>query len=206
MGDILVGLLDAAALLVHQPAVIAAADAARLDPAMDEVGAAVRAMPIDQAEAAGQILVEDEVLAEQAHRLDRRLVELARAGHRKPVAAQQLAHGRARPDAGEHLVPGGGEHLAPPCGSALQMPLTAGIMSPLSAPSASRSPAARLRRFLNPWPTAAAARSWWRARAPRGVGWSASRRRAPTICDRGAPSSGGRDGCCASLRRWQGAR
>ena len=110
IGGVLVGLLDAGAGLVEAPAVVAAADAAVLDPAVGHVGAAVRAMPVDQAERAAQVLVEDEVLADQPDRLDRVLLKLAGAADRLPVAAQQLAHRRAGADAGEHFVAGCGEH------------------------------------------------------------------------------------------------
>src|SRR6266852_1369310 len=63
---VVVGLLDAGAALVHQPAMIIAADAGLLDHAVGEVGAAVRTVPVEQPELAAQILVEHQVLAEQA--------------------------------------------------------------------------------------------------------------------------------------------
>ena len=69
-------------------------------------------MPVDQAEGAAQILVEHEVLAHQADRLDRVFLKLARAADRLPVAAQQIAHRRAGADAGEQVVAGGGEHVS----------------------------------------------------------------------------------------------
>ena len=69
----------------------------------------MRTVAVDQAIAAAAIAVDDEVLAHEAHRLDRIGVEFAGACDRVPVAAQQLAHRRAGPDAGEHLVAGGGE-------------------------------------------------------------------------------------------------
>ena len=73
--------------LVHQPAVIVAADAGLLDEAVGEVGAPVRTMAVEQAEPAAQILVEHEVLAEQADGLDRIAVELARAADRHASSA-----------------------------------------------------------------------------------------------------------------------
>ena len=108
-GGVLVGLFEAAAGLVHQPAVIAAADAGLLDPAIGHVGAAVRTVAVDQAVPAAAVAVEHEVLAHQADGLDRVGIELAGAGDRLPVAAQQFAHRRAGSDAGEHFVAGGGE-------------------------------------------------------------------------------------------------
>ena len=108
-GGVLVGLFEAAAGLVHQPAVIAAADAGLLDPAIGHVGAAMRAMAVDQAVAAAAVAVEDEVLAHEADGLDRMAVELAGAADRLPVAAQQFAHRRAGADLGEHFVAGGGK-------------------------------------------------------------------------------------------------
>src|SRR5262249_31788165 len=80
-GRVFVRLLDALTGFVHQPAMVAAADAAGFDPAVGQVGAAMRTMTVDEPVAAGQVLVEDEVFAHQPHRLDRALVELARTGN-----------------------------------------------------------------------------------------------------------------------------
>src|SRR5262249_42624694 len=102
--EIVVGLLDAAAGLVHQPAVIAAADAGLLDHAEGKIRAPVRAVPVEQTEAASHVLVQDQVLAEEPHGLDRVAIELARAADRHPVAPQQLPHGGSRPDLGENPV------------------------------------------------------------------------------------------------------
>ena len=109
IGGVFIGLFEAAAGLVDQPAVIAAADAGLLDPAVGHVGAAVRTVAVDQAVTAAAVAVEHEVLAHQADGLDRVGVELAGAGDRLPIAAQQFAHRGAGSDAGEHLVAGGGE-------------------------------------------------------------------------------------------------
>src|SRR5262249_29483921 len=102
-------------VLVHQPAVVVAADAGRLDEAVGEVGAAMRAVPGEEAETAALVLVEHEILAHEAHGLDRIGVEFARAADRHPVAAQQLSHGRARADLGEKAVLLGTEHARPRC-------------------------------------------------------------------------------------------
>jgi hypothetical protein len=104
IGDVVVGLLEAAAGLVHQPAVIVAADAGLLDEAVGEIGAAMRALPIDQPEPAAEVLVEHEVLAHQADSLDRAPLELAGAADRHPIAAQQLAHRGPGADLGEQPV------------------------------------------------------------------------------------------------------
>ena len=48
---------------------IAAADAVFLNPAVGQVGPPVRTVPVDQAVAAAQILVENEILAKDADRL-----------------------------------------------------------------------------------------------------------------------------------------
>ena len=109
IGGILVRLFEAAAGLVDEPAVIAAADAVVLDPAVGHVGAAVRTVPVDQAVTAAQILVENEIFAQKADGFDRIGVEFAGAGDGLPIAAQQLAHGRAGSDAREHFVTGGSE-------------------------------------------------------------------------------------------------
>src|SRR6185503_15395046 len=64
----------------------------------------MRTMPIEQPVASAQVLIENEVFSHQPHRLDRIVGELARAGDRMPVTAQQLAHGGAAPDPRQHLV------------------------------------------------------------------------------------------------------
>ena len=58
----------------------------------------------DKPETAAEVFIERQVLAEEPHRLDRIVVELARAGDRHPVAPQQIAHRRTRPHAGEQVV------------------------------------------------------------------------------------------------------
>jgi hypothetical protein len=83
---------------------IVAANAGLLDEAVGEVRAPMRAMPVEQTELPAQILVEHEVLAHQADGLDRAMVELARTADRHPIAAQQFAHRRPRPDLGEKPV------------------------------------------------------------------------------------------------------
>src|SRR5690348_9586004 len=98
MRYVLVGLREATARLVIQPAVIVTAQPARLDIAVAEIGAAMSAMPVDQAPAPAEILVEHEVFAQQPHRFRARPLDLAGAGDRPPVAAQQIAH--RRPGAG----------------------------------------------------------------------------------------------------------
>ena len=88
------GLLHAAALHVEQPAVVAAADAALLDLAVEQRGATVRAVRIDQARAAALVAEQDQILAQHTH-LARCIRGIARQADRVPVAPQQLAHGRA---------------------------------------------------------------------------------------------------------------
>ncbi len=105
-GGVLVRLLDAAAGVVVAPAVITAAQPAFLDDAAGEVRAAVRAVPVDEAVGAGAIPVEREILAEQAHRLHRVVLELSDRGDRMPVTAQQLAHRRAGADLRQGAVGG----------------------------------------------------------------------------------------------------
>ena len=55
---------------VEQPAMECAAQAAALEPAEREIGAAMRAGALDQAVAAVLVAEQDEVLAEQPHRPD----------------------------------------------------------------------------------------------------------------------------------------
>src|SRR2546427_12430623 len=51
-----------------------------------------------------EVFVEHEVLAHDAHGLDGVLVEFAHRGDRMPVAAQELAHRRARADLRQRAV------------------------------------------------------------------------------------------------------
>src|SRR5262245_17668820 len=113
--DVVIGLLDAAAALVHQPAVIVAADAGLLDESIGEVRAPMGAMPVEEPETSAPVLVEHEILAHEANGLDRVLVEFARAADRHPVAAQKLSHRRARADLGEKTVLFGTQHTQPRC-------------------------------------------------------------------------------------------
>jgi len=97
--------LEAVALGVEQPAVEGAAQAAVLEPAEGEVGAAVRAVAVEHAELAVLVTEQDEVLPHELHRLDRaRTRQFVGQGHRLPVPAQQLAGGGAGSDAGDEIV------------------------------------------------------------------------------------------------------
>src|SRR6266851_752248 len=68
MRNILVGLRQAPAVCVIEPAVVIAAQPASLDIAVTEVGAAMPTMPIDEAVFAAEVLVENEILAHEPHR------------------------------------------------------------------------------------------------------------------------------------------
>src|SRR5215467_13402849 len=113
--DVVIGLLDAAAGLVHQPAVVVAADAGLLDESIGEIRAPMGAVPVEEPETSAPVLVEHEILAHEANGLDRVLVEFARAADRHPVAAQQLSHGRAGADLGQKAVLFGAQHALPRC-------------------------------------------------------------------------------------------
>src|SRR6185295_12511337 len=107
-------LLQAVALHVEQPAVIAAADPARLDLAVVERGAAVGAARVHEPGPAPSVAEKDQILAEDPH-LARGRAGVGDQTDGMPVAAQQLeprlsirrgpdapsarARGRARPAA-----------------------------------------------------------------------------------------------------------
>ncbi len=91
---------------VELPAVIDAAEAALFVAAEPEVGAAVRATRVDDADPAIRVAEREQVLAEQPE-IDRRAVGLSdlpgeEGGH--PVATHHLAERRARPDACQQLI------------------------------------------------------------------------------------------------------
>src|SRR6267154_2174590 len=96
MRHVFVGLCQAPPVRIVQPAVIVAAQPARLDKAVAQIGTAMPAVPVEKPVAAAEILVEDEVFAHQPYRLGAGLGELAGAGDRPPLAPQQFAHRRPR--------------------------------------------------------------------------------------------------------------
>ena len=109
--------LEALAGDVEQPAVERAAQAAVFEPPIGEIGAAMRTAALDQAVAALAVAEHHEVLAEQAHRLDRPVAgELVDQRRRLPVAAHQGACGRAGSGPGDQVVLLGAQHgIRPSC-------------------------------------------------------------------------------------------
>ena len=97
--------LQAFAVDVEQPAVKGAAQAAVFEPAIGQIGAAMRAMPPDQPIAALVVLEGDQVLAEEPHRFDRPVAgKLIDQRRRLPVAAHQIAGRGAGRSAGDEIV------------------------------------------------------------------------------------------------------
>ena len=140
---LLEGLLDALAGLVHHPAVVHAAQAVLLGDAVGEVDAAMGAEAFDEAQRAGLVFVEDEVLTEDADSLRGAVIEFGGSGDGVPVAAVQLAHRRTGHDTREVCVLLCGEHgLEPPRFVKRRI---AGVACPSSAPHhrAARFPPAR---------------------------------------------------------------
>ena len=83
---------------VVQPAVERAAQPAVLQPAVREVRAAMRAVPVDEAVSAFIVFEENEVFAQDLYRPHRALdLQFIHQRDRLPIAAQQLARGRLRP-------------------------------------------------------------------------------------------------------------
>ncbi len=70
------------------------------------------AAPLDQPIGTGSVPVQHEIFAEQAHSLDRPLVQLRHRANGLPVTAQELPHGSPRADLGQRLVLGFGEHAS----------------------------------------------------------------------------------------------
>src|SRR6185369_14557432 len=94
------GCLQALPVDVVDPAVIAAAEAALDGNAELERRAAVRAVQMQDADAATPVTEHHEILAEDPH-AQRCVDEIAGEGHRLPEAAQVLPARRAGPDFGE---------------------------------------------------------------------------------------------------------
>ncbi|MEC7489394.1 MAG: hypothetical protein VYA17_07390 [Pseudomonadota bacterium] len=92
--------VDAPTLGVVEPAMIAAANAFRLDPAVLQRRTAVGAVRIETADTAHAVAEQYQVLAQDAD-LARQVGEFVRQTDWLPVAAHQLAHRRAGLDMGE---------------------------------------------------------------------------------------------------------
>ncbi len=107
--------VDASAVGIELPAVIDAADAAFLVATEPEVGAAVRAVLIDDADDAAAIAEGQQFLAHDDNLLRRPigLRQFRRQQHRHPEPSQQLAHPRSRTTLGEEFVVFCAEHGAP---------------------------------------------------------------------------------------------
>ena len=97
--------LQALARRVEQPAMEGATQAAVLQPPECEVGAAMRAVPLDQAVTALFVPKQHQILAEQFDRLDRaRSLHLVDERGRLPVHPHQFPAGLLRPGAGDQVV------------------------------------------------------------------------------------------------------
>ncbi len=107
------GSFQAPAVDVEQPAMEQATQAAVLEPAVGEIGAAMGAVAVEQAVATALVAEQHEVLAEHAHRLGRTLGrQFVGERHRMPVMPHQPAAFGARPGAGDQLVLLGTHHGA----------------------------------------------------------------------------------------------
>ena len=98
--------LEAASARVELPAMVDAAQSAFFVAPEEQRGPAVRAVRPQQPDPAGAVAKRDQVLAQRAH-AQRRAVRLGQLGaqqHRLPILAHQVAHRRARADAGQKLV------------------------------------------------------------------------------------------------------
>ncbi len=109
------------AFRVEQPAVIAAADAAFLDPAVEQGRSAVHAARVEQPGPARAVAEQDQLLVQDLHQ-PREARRLLRAGQGLPVAPEQLASQRAR-SAAHHVLVG------PSCRTAIGAahPIMAGL-------------------------------------------------------------------------------
>ena len=92
---VLIGLREAAPIGIVEPSVVIAAQPAPLDIAIGEIGAAMPAVPVEEAALAAKILVKNEVFAHQPHWFRAQLGKLTGAGNRPPITPQQFAHRRA---------------------------------------------------------------------------------------------------------------
>ena len=99
----LAGHVDALALRVVEPPVIAATQSLTLDPPPFERSAAVRAMRLECPDTPLLVAEDDEFLAEQLY-LPWQILQLVRGAHRLPIAAQEFAHRASRLDACQLVI------------------------------------------------------------------------------------------------------
>ena len=105
------GGLEARAVDIEQPAMEQAAQAAILEAAIGEIGAAMRAVAVEQTVPAALVAEQHEILAQHAHRLGRPFFgQLLGQRHRMPVMPHQGAALGARPDPRDQLVLLGRHH------------------------------------------------------------------------------------------------
>ena len=95
--------VDALALRIVEPAVIAAAQSLLLDAAPFERRAAMRAMRVEGADPPLLVAEHDNVLAQKLF-LPRKIAQFVGCADRLPVAAHELAHRAARLDAGKLVI------------------------------------------------------------------------------------------------------
>ena len=107
--------LEHAARDVEEPAVVEAAQAAVFDSAVAEIGAAMRAQKAEQSRPAGIVAEENEILAEDSHRLGRAAGrQLRRERDRMPVLAHERAARRTGSGLRDEIVLFFGQHVTPP--------------------------------------------------------------------------------------------
>ena len=90
--------------LVIQPAVVRAAEPVLLGDAKEQVHPAMGARGVDEPQLATRVTVEDEILAQEANRFGRVLLQLCQPGDGLPVAAHQLAHRGSGTNLGQSIV------------------------------------------------------------------------------------------------------
>ena len=98
------GPLRAGAGLVVEPAMIWAAQPAIVGNAILQVHQPMQAAVADEPQCATAVLVEHQILAEDAHLAHGIFQQLRKRGYGNPVAPHQVAAGRAWPNAGEALI------------------------------------------------------------------------------------------------------
>jgi hypothetical protein len=129
--------IGAATVDVEFPAVINAAEAVVLVAAKEEVGAAVRTVGFEDADAAAGVFEADEIFAKdsKANGSAIRRGQFLGKQDRQPEAAKELAHRRSRPCSGQQFVVFLGEHRSSPCalGERFGLP-PRGLGSPSAAP------------------------------------------------------------------------
>jgi hypothetical protein len=104
MNRLFKGLIEATAGTVIFPTMIRAPQAVLLRDTVNQIGPAVRAVSLDQAEPSLSVFEQHQFFAENLDELRRMASQFRRRSNGIPVAAQEIAHRRSCPNSRQSLI------------------------------------------------------------------------------------------------------